>query len=65
MVEHTGREVVAFLSDHHIDPDIAVEVFILKPRAGADAARDGASARRRRPAAALDCRRPDAEPATA
>jgi uncharacterized protein YbcI len=30
--ENTGREVLAFLSDHHIDPDIAVEVFILKPR---------------------------------
>ena len=29
---NTGREVLAFLSDHHIDPDIAVEVFILKPR---------------------------------
>jgi uncharacterized protein YbcI len=38
--EHTGREVLAFLSDHHIDPDIAVEVFILKPRAGGDG-RDG------------------------
>ena len=34
--EHTGREVLAFLSDHHIDPDIAVEIFILKPRAGDD-----------------------------
>ena len=32
VVEHTGREVLAFLSDHHIDPDIAVEVFILAPR---------------------------------
>lgn len=32
VVEHTGREVVAFLSDHHVDPDIAVEVFILKGR---------------------------------
>jgi uncharacterized protein YbcI len=32
VVEHTGREVVAFLSDHHVDPDIAAEVFILKPR---------------------------------
>ena len=40
--EHTGREVLAFLSDHHIDPDIAVEVFILTPRAGGD--RDGAPA---------------------
>jgi uncharacterized protein YbcI len=32
VAEHTGREVVAFLSDHHVDPDIAAEVFILKPR---------------------------------
>ncbi len=27
--EVTGREVEAFLSDHHLDPDIAVETFIL------------------------------------
>ena len=27
----TGRQVIAFLSDNHIDPDIAVEVFILEP----------------------------------
>lgn len=33
---NTGREVLAFLSDHHIDPDIAVEVFILKPRGSGD-----------------------------
>jgi uncharacterized protein YbcI len=32
VTEHTGREVQAFLSDHHIDPDIAVEIFILEPR---------------------------------
>ena len=29
--EHTGREVVAFMSDNHIDPDFASEVFVLKP----------------------------------
>jgi len=40
--KHTGREVLAFLSDHHIDPDIAAEVFILKPRVGGDN-HDGAS----------------------
>ena len=40
--ENTGREVLAFLSDHHIDPDIAVEVFILKPRASGDDRDDGA-----------------------
>ena len=34
--ENTGRTVLAFLSDHHIDPDIAVEVFILKPRNSGD-----------------------------
>ena len=26
-----GREVLAFMSDNHLDPDIAVEVFVLKP----------------------------------
>ncbi|MCW3020652.1 MAG: hypothetical protein JWN10_2960 [Solirubrobacterales bacterium] len=29
--ELTGRKVVGFMSDNHIDPDIAVEVFILEP----------------------------------
>ena len=33
VTEHTGREVHAFLSDNHIDPDIAVEIFMLSPRA--------------------------------
>ena len=35
-----GRRVFAFLSDNHIDPDVAVESFILFPRAqnGAPAA---------------------------
>jgi uncharacterized protein YbcI len=28
---HTGRSVLAFLSDNHIDPDIAVESFVLAP----------------------------------
>ena len=27
------RKVVAFMSDNHIDPDLAVEVFILEPTA--------------------------------
>ena len=27
-----GRKVIAFLSDHHIDPDIAVEMFVLERR---------------------------------
>lgn len=29
--ELTGRHVVAFMSNNHIDPDLAVEVFILEP----------------------------------
>src|SRR4051794_41199369 len=28
----TGRKVVGFMSDNHIDPDLAVEVFILQPQ---------------------------------
>ena len=31
----TGRTVVRFMSDNHIDPDLAVEVFVLAPRTGA------------------------------
>lgn len=27
--ELTGREVVALLSDSHVDPDVAIEVFVL------------------------------------
>jgi uncharacterized protein YbcI len=27
----TGRKVVGFMSDNHIDPDLAVEVFVLGP----------------------------------
>src|SRR3954466_12824039 len=29
----TGRKVVGFMSDNHIDPDLAVEVFVLEPLA--------------------------------
>lgn len=32
--ELSGRTVVAFMSNNHIDPDLAVEVFILEPIAG-------------------------------
>jgi uncharacterized protein YbcI len=31
--ELTGRKVIGFMSDNQIDPDLAVEVFILQPRA--------------------------------
>lgn len=30
----TGREVVAMLSDNHIDPDVAIEAFYLRPADG-------------------------------
>jgi len=32
ITEHTGRTVEAFLSDNLVDPDVAVEIFILEPR---------------------------------
>jgi uncharacterized protein YbcI len=31
----TGRQVTAFLSDSHIEPDVAIEVFQLAPAANA------------------------------
>jgi uncharacterized protein YbcI len=40
--EISGRQVVAFLSDNHIDPDYAVESFVLSPRdGGASVERNG------------------------
>jgi hypothetical protein len=30
----TERKVVAFMSDNHIDPDMAVETCVLAPEAG-------------------------------
>ena len=27
----TGRRVIAFMSDNHLEPDIAAEIFILEP----------------------------------
>jgi uncharacterized protein YbcI len=30
--ELTGREVAAFMSSNHIDPDVAIETFVLEPR---------------------------------
>ena len=30
----TGRKVIGFMSDNHIDPDLAVEVFVLEPLPG-------------------------------
>ena len=31
----TGRKVIAFMSQNHIDPDLAVEIFILQPDSAA------------------------------
>jgi len=28
---HTNRRVLAFMSENHIDPDVAAEVFVLEP----------------------------------
>src|SRR5450755_2061175 len=32
----TGRKVIGFMSDNHIDPDLAVEVFVLEPLPSSD-----------------------------
>jgi uncharacterized protein YbcI len=40
--ELTGRKVVGFMSDNHIDPDVAVEVFILEPHVSDRASRPAA-----------------------
>jgi uncharacterized protein YbcI len=29
--ETTGREVVAFMANSHVDPDVMIEVFVLAP----------------------------------
>jgi uncharacterized protein YbcI len=29
--ELTGRKVIAFMSDNHIEPDMGVEIFVLEP----------------------------------
>jgi hypothetical protein len=47
---NTNRKVLAFLSDNHIDPDIAVESFVLASPNGEGAT--GAQAARRVPAVA-------------
>jgi hypothetical protein len=40
--EITGRTVIAFLSDNHLDPDVAIESFVLKPVPHSDPGADGA-----------------------
>jgi uncharacterized protein YbcI len=34
--EATGRKVLAYMSSIHVDPDLAVEVFVLEPLDGSD-----------------------------
>jgi uncharacterized protein YbcI len=31
----SGRRVLAFISNHHVGPDIEIELFLLEPRPGA------------------------------
>ena len=31
--QHVDRKVIAFMSANHVDPDLAVEVFVLEPQA--------------------------------
>ena len=35
--EATGRKVIAYMSQVHVDPDLAVELFVLEPAEGAEA----------------------------
>jgi uncharacterized protein YbcI len=30
--ELTGRKVIAFMSDNHVEPDMAAEIFVLEPQ---------------------------------
>jgi hypothetical protein len=34
--QHSERKVIAFMSDNHVDPDMAVEIFVLEPQADGD-----------------------------
>lgn len=36
-----GRKVIAFMSQNHVDPDLAVEIFILQPETAADGSGPG------------------------
>ena len=47
--EITGRKVAAFLSDNHIEPDVAIESFVLEPLRRPDSVRVIASGSQPRP----------------
>jgi uncharacterized protein YbcI len=38
---HSRRSVLAFLSDNHVDPDVAIESFMLAPRVEGEAPQTG------------------------
>lgn len=40
VTQHTGRKVLAFMSENHIDPDVAIEAFLLEPDGDVVAAAD-------------------------
>jgi uncharacterized protein YbcI len=40
--EATGRRVIAYMSQIHQDPDLAVEIFMLEPAQDGDPSQDGA-----------------------
>ena len=50
--EILGRKVIAFMSDNHIDPDVAVEVFLLAA-AGAEPGGDSAHGAAKTPGEAI------------
>ena len=41
--ELTGRRVIAFMSDNHFDPDLAVELVLLEPRVRDETVETGSS----------------------
>jgi uncharacterized protein YbcI len=52
----SGREVLAFISNHHVGPDIEIELFMLKPEALTRLWRRGLIEGRRAPGV-VGCRR--------
>jgi uncharacterized protein YbcI len=38
VTRHLGRKVIAFLSDNHIEPDVAIEAFLLEQESSASTA---------------------------
>jgi uncharacterized protein YbcI len=55
--EATGRTVIAYMSSIHVDPDLAIEVFVMEPLEGADS-HGPASHDEREPAHQIDGNEP-------